>query len=248
MARLKGKCAVVTGASRGIGAAVAKHMASEGATVLVNYRHARQEAEQVVRDIEADGGEAFAWQANVTVPAQVKAMMAAAQTKRGAIDILVCNAGVTRDGLLGGMSYDDWTDVVSVNLTGAFNAIRQVIEGMVARRSGSIVCVSSVHAQAGGSGQCNYAAAKAGLEALTRSLAIEVAPRGVRVNAVAPGLIETAMTKSIRDAAGPELLRQIPMRRFGDPLEVARAVTFLASSEASYITGTTLHVTGGLGL
>ena len=248
MARLADKCAVVTGASRGIGAAVARHMAVEGAKVLVNYNTAKQEAEQVVREIEAEGGHAFAWQADVGVPAQVKAMVAAARERFGPVDILVSNAGTVRDSLLAGMSYEAWTEVLHVNLTGAFTAIREVIADMVARRSGSIVCLSSVHAQSRGNGQCNYAAAKAGVEALTRSLALEVASRGVRVNAVAPGLIATRMTRTLREAAGPELLKEIPMRRFGDPLEVARAVTFLASPEASYITGTTLHVAGGLGL
>jgi 3-oxoacyl-[acyl-carrier protein] reductase len=248
MARLSGMIALVTGASRGIGAAVARHMASEGATVVVNYRRSEAQALKLVEEIEASGGSAMACRADVTSQPEMRKMVETVRERFDRIDVLVCNAGIIRDGLTVGMSMEDWSQVVEVNLTGAFIAIREVLAEMVARRSGSIVCMASVHAESGGNGHCNYAASKAGLLALTRSLAIEVAPRGIRVNAVSPGLILTEMTQQICDAAGPELLRQIPMRRFGEPLEVARAVTFLASADASYITGTTLWVSGGLGL
>jgi 3-oxoacyl-[acyl-carrier protein] reductase len=248
MACLLGMIALVTGASRGIGAAIARHMAGEGATVVVNYRNSEAQARSVVQDIEAAGGTAMVWQADVTKQLEVRTMVEAIRERFGHVDVLVCNAGIVRDGLTSGMSYEDWTEVVDVNLNGAFIVIREVLADMVARRQGNIVCIASVHAEAGGAGHCNYAASKAGLLALTRSLAIEVAPRGIRVNAVSPGLIVTEMTKEIREAAGVELLRQIPMRRFGEPIEVARAVTFLASPDASYITGTTLLVSGGLGL
>jgi 3-oxoacyl-[acyl-carrier protein] reductase len=240
--------ALVTGASRGIGAAIARHMADEGATVVVNYRSSEAQALKVVADIAAAGGSAIVWQADVTRPPEVRTMVQALRERFGRVDVLVCNAGIVRDGLASGMDYQDWREVMDVNLTGAFLVIREVLAEMVARRQGNIVCIASVHAEAGGAGHCNYAASKAGLLALTRTLAIELAPRGIRVNAVSPGLIVTDMTKEIREAAEPELLRQIPMRRFGEPLEVARAVAFLASPAASYITGTTLLVSGGLGL
>jgi len=248
MTCLAGMIAVVTGASRGIGAAVAVEMAAEGATVIINYRSSRTEAEAVVAKIKDAGGNAAAWGADVTQPAQVRSMMDGVCAQFGRVDVLVCNAGILRDGLLAGMSYEDWSDVLNVNLTGAFVAIREVLGGMIARRSGSIVSIASVHATSGGRGHCNYAASKAGLIALTRSLALEVASRGIRVNAVSPGLIETEMTRLLREAAEPELLREIPMRRFGQVQEVAKAVVFLASPQSSYITGTTLHVSGGLEL
>jgi 3-oxoacyl-[acyl-carrier protein] reductase len=248
MQSLRGQIALVTGASRGIGAAIAHRFAAEGATVVVNYRTGDAAAQTTVDSIVAAGGVARAHRADVSDEASVRKMIAAVIKSFGRIDILVCNAGIVRDHLAALMPLGDFDDVLRVNLRGAFLCIREVIPVMLEARSGSILNIASVHAESGGRGQCNYAASKAGVLALTRSLALELASKNIRVNAIAPGLIETEMTQPVRDLAEAELLRQIPMRRYGAPAEVANAAAFLASSEAAYITGAVLNVSGGLGL
>jgi len=248
MDKLKARVAIVTGGSRGIGRAISLELASEGADVVVNYLHRRADAEAVTGEIMAQGRRAFAFQADVADETSIRGMVDFTLGQFGRVDVLIANAGVVRDQLAAAMTLDQWEDVTRTNLRGPFLCIRQVLPIMMAQKSGSIVTLSSVAAVHAGRGHCNYAAAKGGLDALTRSLAFELAPKGIRVNAVAPGVIVTDMTTRIRNFAEGEILSQIPLRRYGDPCEVARAVRFLASDEASYITGAILYVTGGLGL
>ncbi len=245
---LKGQIALVTGASRGIGAAIAALFAAEGATVAVHFCAAQESAGTVVEAIAAAGGTATAHQADIANEEEVHRMVEDVLQTYGRIDSLVCNAGIVRDNLAASMPVDDYDQVLRVNLRGPFLVIREALPSMIRARSGSIVNLSSVRADSGGRGQCNYAVAKAGLQALTRSLALELAPRNIRVNAIAPGLIETDMTRAIREMASDELIREIPMRRYGQPIDVAHAAAFLCSARAGYITGTVLGVAGGLGL
>jgi 3-oxoacyl-[acyl-carrier protein] reductase len=245
---LKGQIALVTGGSRGIGAAIATQFAAEGASVAVNFCTDRESAGKVVETIAAAGGTATAHQANIADEGEVRRMIEDVLQRYGRIDSVVCNAGIVRDNLAASMPVDDYDQVLRVNLRGPFLVIREALPSMIRARSGSIVNLSSVRADSGGRGQCNYAVAKAGLQALTRSLALELAPRNIRVNAIAPGLIETDMTRAIREMASEELIREIPMRRCGQPIDVAHAAAFLCSSRAAYITGTVLSVAGGLGL
>jgi 3-oxoacyl-[acyl-carrier protein] reductase len=245
---LKGQIALVTGGSRGIGAAIAALFAAEGASVAVNFCTDQDSASHVVETITAAGGTATAHQANIADEGEVRRMIEDVLQRYGKIDSLICNAGIVRDNLAASMPVDDYDHVLRVNLRGPFLVIREVLPSMIRARSGSIVNLSSVRADSGGRGQCNYAVAKAGLQALTRSLALELAPRNIRVNAIAPGLIETDMTRAIREMASEELIREIPMRRYGQPIDVAHAAAFLCSSRAAYITGTVLSVAGGLGL
>jgi len=246
--RFRDRVAIVTGGSRGIGRAVACQLAAEGARVVVNYRQAAAEAEEVVAAIRGAGGEACAVQADVADEAAVRQLVRVAARQFGRIDVLVANAGVVRDQLIGIMTLDQWETVMQTNLRGPFLCIREVLPFMMRQQSGSIVCLSSVAANRAGRGHGNYVAAKGGVNALVRSLAVELAPKRVRVNAVAPGVILTEMTQRVRTLAGDEILGEIPLKRFGEPADVARAVCFLASDEASYITGEVLHVTGGFGL
>jgi 3-oxoacyl-[acyl-carrier protein] reductase len=246
--RFAGRTALVTGASRGIGRAVALQLAHEGASVVVNFRRSSEEGEAVVDEINANGGSAHAFQGDVSDEQRVKELVRFTARQLGGLDVLVANAGVVDDQLLGFMSAAQWDGVLAVNLRGPFLCIRESLPFLMRRRSGSVVCLSSVAAQMAGRGHANYVAAKGGLNAMVRSLAVELAPRGVRVNAVAPGVIVTRMSARIRDLAGEQILGSIPLRRYGEPEEVARAVCFLASDEASYVTGEVMHVTGGLGL
>jgi 3-oxoacyl-[acyl-carrier protein] reductase len=245
---LKDEIAIVTGASGGIGRAVASELAREGATVVVNYKEHQDNAHEVVAEITAAGGLAVAFQADVTQEADVRNLLDFALREFGHIDILVCNAGIVRDQLAAAMTLDEWEDVIQTHLRGTFLCIREAVRPMMSRKRGSIINISSVAAERGSRGHCNYAAAKGGINALTRALAVELAPKKIRVNAVSPGVILTGMTRRIRDMASDEILGHIPLRRYGEPEEVARAVRFLASQEASYITGAVLPVTGGLGL
>ena len=241
---LAGQVALVTGASRGIGAAIARELAAAGATVVVNYASSPAAAEAVVAEIEANGGKAWAHQANVADEEQVEAMVKAVLDKEGRLDVLVNNAGITRDGLLMRMKTADWQSVIDLNLTGVFLCTRAVSRPMLKARRGRIINITSVVALMGNPGQANYSAAKAGLIGLTRSSAAEFASRGVTVNAVAPGFIESDMTAGLDKEP---ILAAIPMGRMGQPAEVAGAVRFLAADPAAaYMTGQVLQVDGGM--
>ncbi len=235
-------CALVTGASRGIGAAIARGLADDGWAVGVNYREDADGAERVVEEIESSGSSAFAVQANVSDPAAADALFPPLEERFGPVLVLVNNAGVRADGLAPQLEDDAWDRVLDTNLTAAFRLTRHALRGMIRARFGRIVNISSVVGQRANPGQANYAASKAGLIAFTSTVAAEVARRSVTVNAVAPGLVETELTKDI----GDEMLRAIPARRAGTPEEVAACVRFLASQEASYVNGTTLTVDGGM--
>lgn len=243
--RLEGRVVLVTGASRGIGAAIAKAAAEEGARVIVNYARSADAASEVVRAINESGGEAHLQRADVGNGEAVNAMVDAILEKYGALDVLVNNAGVTRDNLVAVMADEEWDEVLRINAGGVFRLCRAVARPMMARKRGRIVNISSVAGTKGGKGQANYAASKGAIEAFTRALAVELAPKGINVNAIAPGVIVTEMSAFVREAAGDEVLSKILMKRYGNPEDVARAVVFLASDDAAYITGVTLPVDGG---
>ena len=243
-ASLDGQIALVTGASRGIGRAVALALAAEGAEVVVNYASSPEAAEAVVAEIQAKGGSAYALKADVSDEASVDDLIKTVLTRSERIDVLVNNAGITRDGLLMRMKTEDWQAVINLNLTGVFLCTRAVSRPMLKQRSGRIINITSVVGLMGNAGQANYAAAKAGVVGLTRSSAKEMASRGITVNAVAPGFIATDMTK---DLAADAILSAIPLGRFGSPDQVAGAVRFLAADPAAaYITGQVLQVDGGM--
>jgi 3-oxoacyl-[acyl-carrier protein] reductase len=248
LSRFTDQTAIVTGGSRGIGRAIALQLASEGACVVINYLQAGEAAREVVDTIEQAGGKACAFQADVSDENAVRRMVRFANKQFGHIHVLVANAGAVRDQLVGMMSLDAWETVIHINLRGPFLCIREVLPFMMSQKYGSIICLSSIAANRAGRGHANYVAAKGGLNAMVRSLAVELAPKGIRVNAVAPGVILTDMTSRVRNLAGDSILEQIPLKRFGVPVDVAKAVCFLASEDASYITGEVLQVTGGFGL
>jgi 3-oxoacyl-[acyl-carrier protein] reductase len=246
--RFDDRVALVTGGSRGIGRAVAIQLAREGACVVVGYVSSEERASAVVAEIIDEGGEAEAFRADVSDEEAVKELVRFVARRHGRIDVLVANAGMVQDQLLGLMSVKQWDTVLDVNLRGTFLCIREALPFMMRQKSSSVVCLSSVAADKAGRGHANYVAAKGGLNSMVRSLAVELAPKGVRVNAVSPGVIDTDMSERIRLLAEEEILDGIPLRRYGKPDDVARAVCFLASDDASYITGEILRVTGGLGL
>jgi 3-oxoacyl-[acyl-carrier protein] reductase len=236
---LGGKTALVTGGSRGIGAAIASELAAAGATVTLSYRSGKEEAEEVA---ERTGARAV--QADVSDDGDARALVEEA----GELDILVNNAGLTRDGLLARMSDDDWRAVLDTNLGGVFHTCRAAARGMMKRRAGAIVNISSIVGLHGNPGQANYAASKAGIIGFTKALARELGNRGVRANVVAPGYVDTRLTQVIADDLKDAMLANTPLGRFGSPEDVARAVRFLCSDEASFITGEVLLVDGGLGM
>jgi 3-oxoacyl-[acyl-carrier protein] reductase len=244
MIDLTGKVALVTGASRGIGAAVARTLAAQGATVVAAARGVNAEAG--VAAIVAAGGKAEAASLDVTDPATVDAVVAGTLAAHGRIDILVNNAGIARDQLLMRMKREDWDAVIATNLTAAFTCTQAVLRPMIKQRGGRIINISSVVGQMGNAGQVNYAASKAGLIGMAKALAREVASRGITVNVVAPGLIDTDMTKALSADTSRNWAAQIPLGRLGTPSDVAWTVCFLASDEAAYITGQVVAVNGGM--
>jgi len=244
MGSMKGRVALVTGASRGIGRAIAKALAARGAAVVAAARESH--AAPVADEIRTAGGQAEAVTLDVTAADSIDAALASTLSRFGRIDVLVNNAGIARDQLMLRMKREDWDAVLATNLTAAYTCAQAVLKPMVKQRSGRIINITSVVGQAGNAGQANYAASKAGLIGFTKALALEVASRNITVNAVAPGLIETDMTRAISDVAHEAWADRIPLKRLGTPDDVASAVVFLASDEASYITGQVLAVNGGM--
>ena len=243
---LENKVAVVTGGSRGIGRAIALELAQRGARVVVNYNRNEEAASEVVSAIEAAGGQAVAVQADVSDTQQATALVKAARDSFGQIDILVNNAGTTRDQLLMLMKEQDWDDVLRTNLKSVFNCCKAAARPMVRQRHGRIINISSVSGIAGQGGQTNYAASKAGVIGFTKSLAKELGPRSITVNVVAPGFVPTDLTADLPEKFRQQAIEATPLRRMGQPEEIAYAVAFLASDEAAFITGEVLTVDGGL--
>jgi 3-oxoacyl-[acyl-carrier protein] reductase len=245
---LLGKVALVTGASRGIGQAIARALAKEGAKVAIVYNRSPEPAEKLVQEIAQAGGEAIAFQANVKDFDAAQKIVDQVIEKWGQLDILVNNAGVIRDKLFVTMDADDWNEVISTNLGGAFNFSRAAGVVMMRARKGKIINISSVAGAFGGTGQVNYSASKGGINSMTRALAAELAKRNVNVNAIAPGVIETEMSQAVRNLVGDEMNKMIPLKRVGKPEEIAGLAVFLASPAADYITGQVITIDGGLSL
>lgn len=243
---LKNKVAVVTGASRGIGKAIALSLAGQGANVVVNYAGNEEKANEVVNQIQSLGRDAFAFKADVSNQKEVQEMVKETIEKFGSIDILVNNAGITKDNLLMRMKENEWDDVMNINLKGVFNCTKAVTRQMMKQRSGRIINVSSIVGISGNPGQANYVAAKAGVIGLTKSSAKELASRNITVNAVAPGFITTDMTDKLSEEVQEEMLKAIPLARFGEPEDISGVVTFLASEKSGYITGQTINIDGGM--
>ena len=245
---LNEKIAVITGASRGIGAAIAKKMAENGATVIINYQGSVQAAQALEAEIREKGGKAVTYKCDVSDFDKCEKFIGDIVKEYGRIDILVNNAGITRDGLLMGMKEEDFDAVIETNLKGTFNTIRHTTRWMLKQKGGKIINISSVSGILGNAGQANYAASKAGVIGLTKTMARELASRGITVNAVAPGFVETDMTEVLPEAVKETSCKQIPLGRFGKPEEIANAVAFLASEEADYITGQVISVDGGMSM
>lgn len=246
--KLAGKTALVTGGSRGIGRAIVHALAKEGAKVAFTYNSNSEAADALVKELELDQREGLAFQANAADGTKAGELIDEIVEKWGQLDILVNNAGIIKDGLLASMSEENWLAVINTNLNSIFNYCHAAIRPMMSARKGRIINVSSVAARYGNPGQTNYAATKGGIDGFTRCLAKEVGRRGITVNSVAPGFIATDMTEAIVNAAGKEIQKQIAVRRLGEPDDIANAVAFLASDDASYITGHVLTVDGGLTL
>ncbi|WP_368198406.1 3-oxoacyl-[acyl-carrier-protein] reductase [Bacillus pumilus] len=243
---LTNKTAVVTGASRGIGRSIAIDLAKNGANVVVNYSGNEAKSNEVVDEIKALGQQAFAVKADVSNAEEVQSLMKQAIDTFGSIDILVNNAGITKDNLLMRMKENEWDDVININLKGVFNCTKAVTRQMMKQRSGRIINLASVVGVCGNPGQANYVAAKAGVIGLTKTTAKELATRHITVNAVAPGFISTDMTDKLDENVQTEMLKQIPLARFGAPEDISNVVVFLASEGAGYITGQTIQVDGGM--
>ncbi len=243
---LQGKIAIVTGASRGIGAAIASELAAQGATVVVNHRSSAEQAAAVVEKICGDGGTAIAVQADVSQTAEAQKLVKETLDRFGRVDILVNNAGTTRDMLLLMMSEADWDAVIQTNLKSAYNCTKAALKPMMKQRYGRIINITSVVGISGQAGQANYAASKAGLIGFTKSVAREVGPRSITCNAVAPGFVPTALTDVLTDEQKRQAVAATPLGRFAEPAEIGYAVAFLASDRAAFITGQVLSVDGGL--
>jgi 3-oxoacyl-[acyl-carrier protein] reductase len=245
---LNGKVAVVTGGGRGIGRAIVLALGKEGVKVLINYRGKKESALETLEELKKLGGEGEIYQADVSVEEEVEKMFSFVLEKWGKLDILVNNAGITKDNLLIRMKSEEWDQVINTNLRGVFLCTRSALKIMLKQRSGRIINISSVVGLKGNIGQANYASAKAGIIGFTKAVAREVASRGITVNAIAPGFIKTEMTDVLSEEMKKKVLDEIPLGRFGDPEDVANAVKFLVSDEASYITGVVLNVDGGLAI
>jgi len=246
--RLKEKVALVTGGGRGIGKAIFLALAQEGARVCVNYFHSKDATEEVVKKIKEKRGEAISYKADISKLEEVNRMVEETNKRFGRIDILINNAGLNIDKYLMIMNEEEWDKVIDVNLKGTFNCSKAVSRVMIGQRSGNIVNISSVSAISGTAGQTNYSAAKGGMISFTKSLARELAPFGIRVNALAPGLIDTEMVKKMPKEMLNQVLEMTPLKRMGTPEEVAKVVTFLVSEEAGYITGQVIRIDGGLAM
>jgi 3-oxoacyl-[acyl-carrier protein] reductase len=243
---LEGKAALVTGASRGIGREIALELARQGANVAVNFAGSEAKANEVVDEIKALGRDAFTVKCNVANPDEVSEMVKAAIERFGRLDIVVNNAGITRDNLLMRMKEQEWDDVINTNLKGVFLVTKAVTRQMMKQRVGRIINIASIVGVSGNPGQANYVAAKAGVIGLTKTTAKELASRNITVNAIAPGFITTDMTDTLPEDVKVEMLKQIPLARLGEPKDIAKMAAFLASDDASYITGQTLHIDGGM--
>jgi len=243
--KLKGRVALVTGASRGLGKAISLQLAKEGVSVVVNYAKNEKKAKEVVNEIQLAGGTALAMQADVSCLKEVENMVDTIYEKFGRIDILVNNAGVNRDELLISMEKEDWDVVINTNLGGLFHCTKAVAKYMMLQKSGRIINISSVAGERGGRGQSNYAASKGGVNAFTRSVAMELASKKITVNAVAPGVVETEMSSTVVRRAKDHILNSVALKRLGQPEEIAKVVAFLASDDSSYITGEIIRVDGG---
>lgn len=244
MAKLKGKIAVVTGGSRGIGAAIARGLGQEGATVVINYNHSDEAAQAVVEEISAMGASAVALQADIANAEQTRVFMEKVLEQFGRIDILVNNAGITRDKSFKKMSFDEWHKVIDTNLSSAFNTCKIALPAMLEQKYGRIINISSVIGQSGGFGQTNYASAKAGLIGFTKSLALETAKAGITVNCICPGYIATEMVAAMPESVKEAIIAMVPMKKLGEPEEIAKGVIFICDSE--YMTGQSLNLNGGL--
>ncbi|KAB3531419.1 3-oxoacyl-[acyl-carrier-protein] reductase [Alkaliphilus serpentinus] len=245
---LKGRNALVTGGTRGIGKAIAIALANEGANIIINYTSNSQVADEVVKELEGLGVKALAIKANVANPHEVKAMMDEIEEKLEGVDILINNAGITRDNLFMRMKDEEWQQVMDVNLNGLFYCTKAVVRRMMKQKYGKIINMSSVVGVMGNAGQANYCASKAGVIGMTKSLAKELAPKGINVNAIAPGFIDTDMTAVLSDNVKDQMINHIPMKKYGKPEDIANLVVFLSSEASQYITGQVIHVDGGMAM